>query len=114
MAAALGAPGAPGGAPLAARTKPSSLSRSWPATDDDIVEDGLSELVYHYARAVAIAPSAAVYDELLSARSFAGTLLGRASPRRAILTSSWPPGGFQACWHVRSHIGEHGRRSTVL
>jgi hypothetical protein len=50
-------------------------------TDDlDIAEDGLSELVHHYAHAVATVPSAAVYDELLSARSFAGTLLGRARP----------------------------------
>jgi hypothetical protein len=44
-------------------------------------EDGLSELVHHYAHAVATVPSAAVYDELLSARSFAGTLLGRATPQ---------------------------------
>ena len=48
----------------------------------DIGADGLAELVYHYAHALAVAPSAAVYGELLSARSFAGTLLGRSSPRQ--------------------------------
>jgi len=29
-----------------------------------------------------VAPSTAVYGELLSARSFAGTLLGRSAPRQ--------------------------------
>jgi hypothetical protein len=48
----------------------------------DIAGDGLAELVYHYARVIAVAPSAAVHDELLSARSFAGTLLTRARPAR--------------------------------
>jgi transcriptional regulator with XRE-family HTH domain len=49
--------------------------------------DGLAELVQHYAHAVAVAPSTAVYGELLSARSFAGTLLGRSAlHRRAELT----------------------------
>ena len=32
---------------------------------------------------LAVAPSTAVYGELLSARSFAGTLLGRSAPRQA-------------------------------
>src|SRR5215831_3429672 len=41
----------------------------------DIAEDGLAELVRHYAHAVAVAPTQAIYDELVSARSFAGTLL---------------------------------------
>ena len=63
-------------------------------TDDlDIAADGLSELVHHYAHAVAMAPSAAVYDELLSARSFAGTLPGRARlPQRGpdlIVAAGW-------------------------
>ena len=48
----------------------------------DIGADGLAELVRHYAHALAVAPSAAVYGELLSARSFAGTLLGRSAPRQ--------------------------------
>ena len=47
----------------------------------DIGADGLAELVQHYSHALAVAPSAAVYGELLSARSFAGTLLGRSAPR---------------------------------
>jgi Helix-turn-helix domain len=46
----------------------------------DIGADGLAELVQHYSHALAVAPSAAVYGELMSARSFAGTLLGRSAP----------------------------------
>jgi hypothetical protein len=48
----------------------------------DIGADGLAELVLYYAHALAVAPSAAVYDELLSARSFAGDAAGpvRAPP----------------------------------
>ena len=58
----------------------------------DIGADGLAELVLHYAHALAVAPSAAVYGELLSARSFAGTLLGRSSPRQRpdlMVTVGW-------------------------
>jgi len=58
----------------------------------DIGTDGLAELVLHYAHALAVAPSAAVYGELLSARSFAGTLLGRSSPRQRpdlTITAGW-------------------------
>ena len=54
--------------------------------------EGLAELVGHYAREVAIAPSAAVYDELTSARSFAGMLLGRMAARRRpelTVTAGW-------------------------
>jgi transcriptional regulator with XRE-family HTH domain len=47
----------------------------------DIGADGLAELVQHYSHALAVAPSAAVYGELMSVRSFAGTLLGRSAPR---------------------------------
>jgi hypothetical protein len=47
----------------------------------DIGGDGLAELVLHYAQTIAVSPSAALYGELLSARSFAGTLLGRSAPR---------------------------------
>jgi hypothetical protein len=47
----------------------------------DIGADGLAELVRHYSHALAVAPSAAVYGELMSVRSFAGTLLGRSAPR---------------------------------
>ena len=58
----------------------------------DIGADGLAELVQHYAHALAVAPSAAVYGELLSARSFAGTLLGRSAPRQRpdlTVTAGW-------------------------
>ena len=58
----------------------------------DIAEDGLAELVRHYAHAVAIAPSVTVYDELVSARSFAGTLLDRGGPARRpelAVTTGW-------------------------
>ena len=58
----------------------------------DIAEDGLAELVRLYAHAVAVAPSAAVYDELVSARSFAGTLLdrgGRARRPELAVTTGW-------------------------
>ncbi len=58
----------------------------------DTGADGLAELVAHYAHALAIAPSPAVYGELLSARSFAGTLLGRSAPRQRpdlTVTAGW-------------------------
>lgn len=58
----------------------------------DIAEDGLAELVRHYAHTVAVAPSVAVYDELVSARSFAGTLLdrgGRARRPELAVTTGW-------------------------
>jgi hypothetical protein len=43
----------------------------------DSVRNGLTELVTHYAQVVPTASSMAVYDELVSVRSFAGSLLGR-------------------------------------
>ena len=58
----------------------------------DIGADGLVELVLQYAHTLAVAPSAAVYGELLSARSFAGTLLGRSAPRQRpdlTVTAGW-------------------------
>jgi transcriptional regulator with XRE-family HTH domain len=58
----------------------------------DIGADGLAELVLHYAHALAVAPSAAVYGELLSARSFAATLLGGSSLRQRqdlTVTAGW-------------------------
>lgn len=42
---------------------------------------GLSELVAHYALEASLAPSRAVHDDLISARAFAGTLLGRVPGR---------------------------------
>jgi hypothetical protein len=47
----------------------------------DLGADGLAELVAHYAHSIAVAPSAAIYGELVSARSFAGGLLSHAAPR---------------------------------
>jgi hypothetical protein len=47
----------------------------------DIAADGLAELVRYYAHAVAVTPSAGVYAELLSARTFAGAQAGRTSPK---------------------------------
>jgi transcriptional regulator with XRE-family HTH domain len=58
----------------------------------EIAEDGLAELVRHYSHIVAIAPSAAVYDEIVSARSFAGMLLDRGSQARRpelAITTGW-------------------------
>jgi hypothetical protein len=58
----------------------------------DIAADGLAELVSHYARAVAVVPSAMVYDELASARAFAGSLLGRTAPKgrpELAITAGW-------------------------
>jgi transcriptional regulator with XRE-family HTH domain len=58
----------------------------------DIAEDGLAELIRHYAITVAVAPSVAVYGELVSARSFAGTLLdrgGRARRPELAVTTGW-------------------------
>ena len=58
----------------------------------DIAEDGMAELVRHYAITVAVAPSVAVYDELVSARSFAGKLLdrgGRARRPELAVTTGW-------------------------
>jgi transcriptional regulator with XRE-family HTH domain len=58
----------------------------------NIGADGLAELVPFYAHALAVAPSADVYGELMSARSFAGTLLGRSSPRQQpdlMVTAGW-------------------------
>jgi hypothetical protein len=47
----------------------------------DLGADGLAELVPQYAHSLAVAPSAAIYGELVSARSFAGRLLGQVSFR---------------------------------
>jgi hypothetical protein len=58
----------------------------------EIAEDGLAELVRHYSHIVAVAPSAAVYDEIVSARSFAGMLLDRGRQARRpelAITTGW-------------------------
>ncbi len=64
------------------------------AVELDIARDGLTEMVSHYATVLSVAPSAAVYDDLLSVRSFAGSLLGggHAPPSRRpdlIVTAGW-------------------------
>jgi hypothetical protein len=58
----------------------------------EIAEDGLAELVRHYAHVVAVAPSVAVYDEIVSARSFAGMLLNRGS------RAGWPELAITMGW----------------
>jgi transcriptional regulator with XRE-family HTH domain len=58
----------------------------------EIAEDGLGELVHHYAYVAAVAPSVAVYDEIVSARSFAGMLIDRGSRPRLpelAVTTGW-------------------------
>lgn len=45
-----------------------------------VAEDGLAELIRHYAHTLALSPSPTVHSELLAVRSFAGTLLTRARP----------------------------------
>jgi hypothetical protein len=58
----------------------------------EIASDGLAELVPYYAHALAVVPSAGVYEELLSARTFAGDVLGRALPkdrRDLAVTTGW-------------------------
>lgn len=47
-----------------------------------IAADGLAELVRHYAHEVAVAPSTAVYDELVAVRSFTGMLPARSPARQ--------------------------------
>jgi len=64
------------------------------AVELDIARDGLTELVSHYAMVLSVAPSAAVYDDLLSVRSFAGSLLARSyapAGQRAdlVVTAGW-------------------------
>jgi hypothetical protein len=72
---------------------------------------GLAELVFHYAHALAVAPSAAVYGELLSARSFAGTLLGRSAARQRpdlTVTAGWLAGWLAGLLAISAaDLGEH-------
>jgi len=61
----------------------------------DVAGENLAELVPHYAHVVSVAPSAGIYGELVSARTFAGSLLGRTPPRgRQDLTVS---AGWLSC-----------------
>lgn len=75
--------GAPAGACRASPRKPSravealQVAMSGDAADADVASDGLSELISHYAQVVSVSPSTAVYDDLLSVRSFASSLLGQ-------------------------------------
>lgn len=58
----------------------------------DVAVDGLTELIPHYAHVVSVTTSAAVYDELLSVRSFASSLLrDTGSSRHAdlVVTAGW-------------------------
>jgi transcriptional regulator with XRE-family HTH domain len=58
----------------------------------DVASDSLGELVSHYAGVVSMAPSPAVYDELLAVRSYAGTLLSQSRARKRLeltVTVGW-------------------------
>jgi hypothetical protein len=74
-----------GPAPAAGNSSGAVVALRAAMTDDpadlEIAGDGLAELVRYYAQALAVAPSAQVYEELLSARTFAGNVLGRALPK---------------------------------
>ena len=61
----------------------------------DIAIDGLTDLVAHYSHAIAASTSAQAYDELLSVRSFANTLLSREGAARhsdLVVTAGWLSG----------------------
>lgn len=69
-------------APVAASRLPRVLEAlqavlSGDAAGLDAAIDSLSGLISHYSHVVSASPSAAVYDELLRVRAFAGSLLGR-------------------------------------
>jgi hypothetical protein len=53
--------------------------------------DALAGLVAHYSDVVSVAPSAAVYDDLLNVRLFAGSLLGQGGRARSdlVVTAGW-------------------------
>ncbi len=59
----------------------------------DAASDALSGLVAHYSHVISVTPSAAVYDDLLSVRTFANSLLGRAGTARQrsdlIVAAGW-------------------------
>lgn len=88
------------GAPGALLPAPSKVLEALHITSDggsdlDAASAELSRLIAHYSHVVAVAPSPAVYGDLLGVRSFAGALLGRSGPgpdaRRAglIATAGW-------------------------
>ncbi|HLK01953.1 MAG TPA: hypothetical protein VKU39_18885, partial [Streptosporangiaceae bacterium] len=57
-----------------------------------VAADGLNGLVDHYAHALAVTPSSALYGEMVNARSFAGKLLDDGQPRRRsemIVIAGW-------------------------
>jgi hypothetical protein len=58
----------------------------------DVAIDGLAELIPHYAHVVSVTPAAAVYDELLSLRSYATSLLSDRGCRKRtdlVVTAGW-------------------------
>lgn len=62
------------------------------ATGLEIAADSLFELVPHYSHVVSVMTSAAVYDELLSVRSFANTLLSDSGSGRhsdVVVAAGW-------------------------
>ena len=79
------------------RRSPSRVLEALQAVDgglpgSGVAIDGLTELIPHYAHVVSVTTSAAVYDELLSVRSFASSLLGDTGSRRhsdLVVTAGW-------------------------
>jgi hypothetical protein len=79
------------------RRAPSRVLEALQAVDggllgSDVAVDGLTGLIPHYAHLVSVTTSAAVYDELLGVRSFAGSLVGDTGSRRhsdLVVTAGW-------------------------
>jgi len=89
-------------APVALAGKPSRVGEALRAAlpgagaglegaDFDEASDALAALIAHYSDVVSVAPSAAVYDDLLNVRLFAGSLLGQGGRARSDLavTAGW-------------------------
>jgi transcriptional regulator with XRE-family HTH domain len=84
-----------------------ALAAGDPDGETEVASDHLADLVGHYARVVATAPTPVVYDELFAIRSYAGTLLSRGRPvDRADLTvtAGWFSGLLAA---AATDLGEH-------
>lgn len=76
-------------------------------SDPGIATDHLAGLVTHYAHVVASTPSPAVYDELMTIRSYAGSLLNRGQARSRTdltVTAGWFSGLLAA---TATDLGEH-------
>jgi hypothetical protein len=74
--------------------------------DLDEASDALAGLVAHYSDVVSVAPSVAVYDDLLNVRLFAGSLLGQGGRGRSdlVVTAGWLSGLLAVS---ATDLGEH-------